>query len=463
MTVRQQQAVTLAAAELGDSRSITRDAGLRGVAYVLKAYGRTSETFITNEIHLLERLGLALDIFSIKQLEKQKNHSTLEKIRASVTFLPQTTELAQEFFPFWLWINGPQFLECHLGLLRKRPADYLRTLAEVVRMCFAYRRSGWTRPRTVFFKEFLQAGYIARRVLASEHVRHLHAHFCHGATTVAMLASRLSGVPFSFTAHAKDIYLKELNPGDLLQRKMRRAKFVVTCTDANRRHLLGVCADGAHVYTIYHGLDTDMFRPTPTRADQRNGESPTILSVGRLVEKKGFDCLLKAVHILRDRGHELRCLIVGGEDNYSDVIRKLVKELDLQEIVTIRNSVAQQELRDIYSRGTVFALPCQITDNGDRDGIPNVLAEAMAMEMPVVSTNISGIPELVRHGVNGLLVPPKDPTAMADAIEMLLAKQDYARRLGIAARSTICEVFDSKRNTVTLRTLLASQLQERRA
>src|SRR6185295_10483725 len=130
---------------------------------------------------------------------------------------------------------------------------------------------------------------------------------------------------------------------------------------------------------------------------------------------------------------------------------------------TIQDSVTQEELKAIYDQSAVFALPCQVTESGDRDGIPNVLTEAMAMELPVVSTNISGIPEIVRHGVNGLLVAERDPRAMADAIETLLRNPDYARRLGTAARSTICEMFDSERNTVALHTLLASRLHARQA
>ena len=179
-------------------------------------------------------------------------------------------------------------------------------------MSFAYRRSPWLPPRTVFCKEFLQAGYIARMVLESRgSIRHLHGHFCHGVATIAMLASRLCGVSYSFTAHAKDIYLSKLNPGDLLARKIRGATFVVTCTDANRWHLEGVCSDGAPIYTVYHGLDTELFTPPASR--RRDGsEAVKLLSVGRLVEKKGFDCLVSACHILRDRGYRFTCRIVGG-------------------------------------------------------------------------------------------------------------------------------------------------------
>ncbi len=174
-----------------------------------------------------------------------------------------------------------------------------------------------------------------------------------------------------------------------------------------------------------------------------------------MVEKKGFDSLLRACRNLQDRGCRFTCRIIGGHHAYAETIRALITELRLDETVTISDPVPQEELAKFYAEAAVFALPCQVADNGDRDGIPNVLAEAMAMEVPVVTTDVSGIPELVRHGFNGLLVPPKDPQALADAIETILRNPDYARRLGRLARSTICTVFDSRHNTAILGKLLA--------
>src|SRR5262249_31293516 len=159
-----------------------------------------------------------------------------------------------------LRVNLPQFISSHWKLWRRRPWAYLTAAAETLRMSIAYRHRIWGPLRTVFLKEFLQAGYIAQAVLGLHGaLPHLPSHFVHGTTTVAMLASQLCGVPYSFTAHAKDIYLDALNPGDLLKRKIRGAAFVVTCTGANQRHLLGVCSDGAPIYTVYHGLDTGLF------------------------------------------------------------------------------------------------------------------------------------------------------------------------------------------------------------
>jgi hypothetical protein len=180
------------------------------IGYILKGYPRTSETFITNEIYLLECLGVNLHIFSVKTLAGQQRHGVVSRIKAAITYLPEATPLSERFFLVWLWINLPKFRQSHLNLARARPAAYLWTLLEVVRLSLKYRGATFAWPRKVFFKEFLQAGYIAQQVRETPSIRHLHAHFCHGSTTIAMFASRLSGIPFSFTAHAKDLYLGDL-------------------------------------------------------------------------------------------------------------------------------------------------------------------------------------------------------------------------------------------------------------
>jgi glycosyltransferase involved in cell wall biosynthesis len=437
---------------------MAHEPGYAEVAYILKGFPRTSETFISNEIHLLETLGLNLSIYSIKKLEGQKNHGVVDAIRAPVTYLPQASDLTGESFLTWMRENFPKFSGSHLRLAMTKPLRYTSALAECLVMSIKYRAGILDWPRTVFIKEFLQAGWIAEAVSRNANIRHLHAHFCHGATTVAMFASRLSGIPFSFTAHAKDIYLRELNPGDLLQIKMRRARFAVTCTGANQDHLQHRHGDVAAIHRIYHGLDTDQFSPAPR---DENGEAaiPTILSVGRLVEKKGFDYLVRACAILRQRGLDFRCLIVGGADKYAENIKRLIHELELDDRISLPGAVTQEELRGYYQAGTVFALPCLVVGNGDRDGIPNVLVEAMAMEMPVISTDISGIPELIEHGVDGLMVPEKSAEAMADAIESLLLDAALRRRLGRAARAKVCRHFNSRHTTVALKQLFDACLE----
>lgn len=428
------------------------------IAYILKAYPRTSETFITNEIRLLEKMGVKLFIFSVKRLEGELNHAMVKDISAPVTYLPQADPLSETRFSRWLFDNVPKFSASHRHLFRHRPLPYLKTLLQCLAMSVQYR-NGWFEPlREVFFKEFLQAGFIADAVMQSEDVRHLHAHFCHGSTTIAMFASQLSGIPFSFTAHAKDIYLKELNPGRLLEKKMRSAQFLVTCTGANHEHLQRLATHGAKIYKIYHGLDTRLFTRVPDTIPLENKQIPLVLSVGRLVKKKGFDYLIQACAMLKSKGIRFECRIVGGGDGYGERLREMIEDLGLEGIVSLSGAVTQEELREIYQQATVFALPCLVVENGDRDGIPNVLVEAMSMQIPVVSTDISGIPELIDDNLNGLLVPEKDAAAMAEAIEKLLGDPELRLRLSRAGREKVCRYFDSGVTTLELKDLFVSLL-----
>lgn len=434
------------------------------IAYILKGYPRLSETFIINEIYLLEQMGIALRIFSLKGGEEQKSHAIVDKIKAIVTYLPKTKSVSTTPFGRWLVTHLPKFAAAHWRLSRRRPRAYCRALVyAILGLSLQASLNRGIRFKKSFIKEFLQAGTIAEAILAAGTVRHLHGHFCHGATTVTMLVSHMTGIPFSFTAHAKDIYLPELNPNGLLATKLASAEFVATCTDANRQHLEALYPNGAPIHTIYHGLDPSKFVPVERPAnDERREEiadtTPVILSVGRFVEKKGFPYLVEACRILRERGHSFHCRIVGPPDEQSALVAQLIADYELSEQISVQGGVTQDELRAIYHRSTIFALPCFVVDSGDRDGIPNVLAEAMATALPVVSTNISGIPEIVEHNVNGLLVPQKDATALADALEQLLTDVTLRQRLGDAARATILDVFDAWQTTVALRQLFIDQL-----
>jgi glycosyltransferase involved in cell wall biosynthesis len=428
------------------------------IAYILKAYGRTSETFITNEISLLGQLGIRLRLFSLKRISGQQEHASLRAISAPLDYLPLLDDLQEQ--PFFLWAsrNIPRFISTHLRLFGRCPRAYVRVLGEALMMGWRYRSVKDGKYKKTYFKEFLQAGYIAKHLSEDSSVTHIHAHFCHGATTVAMLAARLTGLPFSFTAHAKDVYLEELNPRDLLSLKIDRAAFVVTCTSANRQYLRKFEKHTpSKIRTIYHGLDLSLFQPRREQAVSPH----RILSVGRLVEKKGFLTLVEACSLLRERRVSFECLIVGGADSFQPVVEERIRRLELSSYISIRSAVTQEELRDIYESSSVFVLACQVLENGDRDGIPNVLAEAMAMQLPVVSTDISGIPELVRSGENGLLVPPSAPAELAAALQLLLEDAPLRQRLGVNARRTITEVFDSSENIRQLAELFQSGSEDR--
>ena len=417
------------------------------VGYILKGFPRRSEAFITNEIVLLEQMGLQLHLFSAFQGESNCTGSHGKTVMSPLTYLPEDSDNTDSGFVSWLIANIPRYWSSHVRLLYRVPRRYLHTAWETWTLSLRCRNRFFAWPKKVFYKDFLRAGAIADSILEAGNIRHLHAHFCHGATTMAMFASMLTGRPFSFTAHAKDIYLPKLNPGDLLPIKLRRAKFVVTCTGANHHHLQEVSAQSAPIHTIYHGVDTARFAPA---THQPVSTIPTILSVGRFVEKKGFPFLIEACRIIRDHGVTFHCRIVGEPDEQSELVRDLIRRYGLEQNVSIEPGVTQEALRTIYHSATVFVLPCHIVDNGDRDGIPNVLAEAMASGVPVISTAVSGIPEILEDRRNGLLVTPRDPVALAKAIEELLVDSDFRNTLAHAGRETICHIFDSSQTTKRL-------------
>jgi glycosyltransferase involved in cell wall biosynthesis len=434
------------------------------VGYIMKGYPRISETFILNEIHQLEKMGLRLHVFSVKGSDSREQHTIVKRIKAGATYTPEDTSVTDAPFGAWLAANLPRYAGSHLRLLRRRPKTYLQTFFYTLfGLSLSVSFGRWPYWKRAFLKDFLRAGYIALRVLQHGRIGHLHGHFCHGSTTMTMLVSHMTGIPFSFTAHAKDIYLPKLNPGDLLPVKIEKAEFVATCTSANRVYLEQFNHTGTPIHTIYHGLDTHLFTAvtgvtavTPVEHEQ---QTPTILAVGRFVAKKGFAYLVRACRLLQDQGYDFHCHIVGEPDEQTEPIKKLVQELGLENRVSLQGAVTQTELKEIYAAATVFALPCHIVPNGDRDGIPNVLVEAMAMALPVVTTAISGIPELVDHQVNGLLTPPEDPVALAEALAQLLANPALRRQLGRAARQKVRQSFDSQQTTVALKLLFSTCLE----
>lgn len=410
------------------------------VAYVLKGYPRISEIFIASEIHRLETLGVPLRLYVLKPADEDVRHPVVDRIAARPEYLPATTSLSRSRLLPWLRRNLPAFLPSVGRVARRHPAGLARAcgraLAQSVRA-----RSGW-RPKRIYVKELLQAVALADRVGAAGGVRHLHAHFAHGTTTVTWLAAGILDLPYSFTGHAKDIYRGSLNPAGLLQRKMRGAEFVVTCTGANAEHL-DALGTGVPVHLVYHGLNADF----TGLLDEPCGACPApprmrIVSVGRRVRKKGFDVLIDALAILRDRGVDAELVMAGEAGDQDAELAERIARLGLGDRVEVRGTVTQRELLDLYRHCSVFALACRVVGDGDRDGIPNVLVEAMAAGLPAVSTEVSGIPELVEDGVNGLLVPQEDAPALADALARLATEPGLPERLAAAGRGTVTDRFD---------------------
>jgi glycosyltransferase involved in cell wall biosynthesis len=415
------------------------------VAYILKGWPRMSELFIASEMFHVERAGIPLRLYVIKAPDETERHPVVDRIRARPVYLPPATTVTGTTLRRWLRENLGAFVPALRRVARRRPAGLARAAGIAFAQAVRARRGFWAWPRKLLLKEFLQAVALADLLLDAPDVRHLHAHFAHGTTTVTWLAATITGLPFSFTGHAKDIYSRSLNPAGLLRRKLLAARFAVTCTEANRRHLQEIAPE-AVVHRIYHGLNADF-----AALLRRDGAPPPgsgalrVLGVGRLVPKKGLDVLVEACGLLARECVEFEAVIAGPEDAAGADIRRRIAELGLDGRLRLEGQLSQAELYDRYRRASALCLPCRVMDDGDRDGIPNVIVEAMACGTPVVTTPISGIPEVVRDGVNGLLVAPDDPPALADAILRLWRDPELARSIGARGRETVARELDGDR------------------
>jgi glycosyltransferase involved in cell wall biosynthesis len=402
---------------------------------VLKGYPRISETFISNEILLLEQLGFTVHIFSMRSPRENFSHQSIRKIRARADYLPET-----------LLIPLPRFLYHNLLLFRQNPRIYLKTMKTALRR---FRRT--RRPAT--FKHFLQAGYLVQRLLPGSRVCHLHAHFAHSPTSVALFSAQLSGLDFSFTAHAKDIYTSD--PVQLRE-KLALAKFVVTCTEYNRRHLENLADEGGGtIYRVYHGIDTGLFSRT---SGVRSSVPPyRLLTVARMTAKKGLKTVYRSVRWLCDNGYKVRHTLIGDGEERGKTLA-FIDSLALTDVARWCGTQPHEVVLDHYRQADVFVLGCEVAANGDRDGIPNVLLESMAMGVPVVATSISAIPELVQDGETGLLVPPGDPEKLARAVARLLTENRLREEIIRKARERVWHYFDNRQHIRQLAAIYRSEI-----
>ncbi len=428
------------------------------IGYIVRTFGRNPENFITNEIYMLESLGAKLSIFSINRLRNPPAEGIFSRIRSSITYLPNAEQMENDSYLISLYLSFIAYAKAHLWLLSASPLTYVSTLFEAIHFCFRYAPSR-TSPRKIFLRDFIRAGYVAAQVVKQGNIKHLHAHFAHNATTIAMFASRLSGVPYSFAAHAQDTFVDEVNPGDLLQIKTDRARFVVASTEGNYRHLESISEEETPLHLLYQGLDPSYFMRTGELPQRPVQSKPLIVSVGQMVDKNGYEYLIKACHLLREQGKHFKCLIVGPQEDNFHRLKRMIQEMRLEGTVSLRPSMQPQQMRELYSQATLFALPCLVGENGERDGIPMPMIEAMAMRVPVVSTYTSGITELIQSGIDGKLVPSKDEVRLAEAIGELLDNPKLRQRLAEAARARVVRHFDATRNIGYLKNLFIESLR----
>ena len=389
---------------------------------LVKVFPKITETFILEEVLGLEKLGVLLRLYTLAEPTDSLTHGAVARVAAPLVQVPHSPRG-----------HASSFAARHLRLLVASPLRYLRALGNAA----GRGRKG--------LLDFARAGWLAGQ-LREDGVEHLHTHFISSPADIAELVSQMSGIALSISAHAKDIYLSDAAD---LRRKLAAARFTVTCTEFNCSALREI-APGARVHRMYHGIDQGVFNP---RVRQATGLTPLILSVGRLRAKKGLDTLIDACRLLRGRGLLFRCEIVGyGEEQTR--LQAMIDSYELTDRVTLTGKLVRDEVVQRYARAAVYVQPSRIAADGDRDGIPNVLLEAMAIGLPVIASRVSGIPELVRHRHNGLLVEADDAAALADGIGELIGDKALGGLLGTNARTTVAENFNNQRNLCLVLQLL---------
>lgn len=401
------------------------------VGYVVRRWPDLSEPYVVNEIQALERLGAPMRIFSLAD-EGTKARGKGASVRARVTYLAAR--------------HQPWTVLCsNLRVAFTRPARYTRLFV----WSLLQRRQA--------VRSLFQAAHLAC-LLREEPLARLHAHSAEGPALVSMFVHELTGVPYTFTAHPGDV--SAYAQPRLLRAEVARAEAVITLCEDDRQYVSDQVdpAERHKLSCIYSGIDLRRF-PYRSPADAER-EPGLVLSVGRLTEHNGFEDLLAAADMLRRMGKEFRLEIIG-DGPLRGALEAEVRRLNLQSRVTLRGEQPPDIVQEAYRRATAFVLPCVVTPAGDCDGIPTVLMEAMASGLPVISTAILGIPELINAGREGTVVAPHDPVMLSRVIDRVLNDLWLRERLASAARGKIEERFTIERTAVEL-LVIFRQKPERR-
>jgi glycosyltransferase involved in cell wall biosynthesis len=388
------------------------------IAVVVKGYPRLSETFIAQELRGLEERGLQLRIVSLRHPTDRHTHPVHAEIEAAVDYLPE-----------YLW-REPGRVWRAWRAVRRRPA-----YRAAFRLWLRDLRRDPTPNRG---RRFGQAIVMAHEL--GPDVSHIHVHFLHTPASVARYASVLTGLPWTGSAHAKDIWT---SPGWEIREKLADCAWLVTCSGHAAEHLRGAGPDGDKVELVYHGIDARRFPPPAAGRPPRDGSDPSnpvaLLCVGRAVEKKGHDVLLDALARLPESLH-WRLRHVGGGPLLGE-LKAQADRLGIADRIDWLGALPQEAVIDRYREADIFALACRVGRDGDRDGLPNVLMEAQSQALACVATRVSAIPELVHDGETGVLVDAENPDALGDALAALI--RDPARRqaLGDAGSLRVRSAF----------------------
>ncbi|MYL83931.1 glycosyltransferase [Desulfovibrio aerotolerans] len=399
-------------------------------AYILLWYPLPSETFIFREVENAKAAGMPFQVYALYGEARKHLSPQMAAVAPSVVRLGARAI--------------PAILADMAWWAVKRPVETARILATL-----PWRR--WSCLEVAGENVFAMcAGFsLARRFLA-DGIRHIHAGWANGPATAAWVASRLSGIPFSFSARAGDIYPQD----GALADKMRDAAAIHTNNKANIAYLSGILPEAAgKIRQIYNSLTL-----TGRDAASVHLEPPyRLLAVGRFCRTKGFDVLIDACAILARRNFPFQLTLVGsGLPWPTALIRRRIRIHGLRARVFLPGFVSHDRMSELYAAADIFVMPSVVHASGDRDGIPNVIMEALAHRIPVVATDVSGIPEVIEDGVTGRLVAQRDPEALAEAIMALAADRDQALALAEAGRARVAALFDPATNTQAICDFFAS-------
>lgn len=408
------------------------------IAVVLKGYPRLSETFIAQEILELERAGFEISIISLRHPTDKHTHPVHAEIKAPKHYLPEY--IYQELFRVWwakinctfksgFWKTLPVFMH---DLIRDPSANRIRRWGQAMVLAHEY---------------------------AGSH-DHIYAHFLHTPCSVARYAALISGKSFSISAHAKDIWT---SPEWEMREKLEDCDWLVTCTEGGADYLKSLAPAG-RVHLVYHGLDLSRFPPPEKKPSNNDGKTKVktvnLVTVGRAVSKKGIDSLLKALAKLPDDLHWHWTHIGGGP--LKGELEALAANLGIAKQCDFKGALPQSEVLETYRNSDLFILPSRIDDSGDRDGLPNVIVEAQSQSLAVISTNISGIPELIQSGTNGLLIQPDKIEDLASAIETLSRDVKLRNQMGKAGEERVRSEFSHKQTIGDIISLLNKSLKVER-
>ncbi len=388
---------------------------MKKLLYILTRFPVPTETFILNELRQVRREGIDYDLFAF--------HVDTEK--ASL--------------PPYLEIKARELLGAHTI---RGQAAFMELSTKKTGLMIKIAKERWCKK----FHHLIQAAWLAKWCI-DNNIGHIHAHYAYHSTSAARVISALTGISYSFTAHANDIFKSSWQMGE----KIRDSLFCATCTGYNREYLLNTYKDikQEKVHRIYHGIDTTLFLRSEKPSTREQTDSLKTVTVARLREKKGIDYLIEALALLRSKGIPVIGKIIGSGPDESR-LQQLAIRHGIEKYITFTGSLPHEDVKDALDKADLFVLPSIIAPDGSRDGIPNVILEAMAMELPVVSTRVSAIPEAVSHGKTGILVPPKDSKSLADAIEQLYLEPQKRSLMGQEGRNRVKTLFDLERNTQLL-------------